>query len=219
MTTAACRDAHERDRDGRREAARWDRLARYARWRARRLRLLDLPDDLLHHVASYLTSDDVARLVDALAGVAHPPASRHHVAAVPEPLRCTWILHHVHHRLCAHIYALAELGLYWVRGAEVVHAMVDWSPFTSPGARVVPSPVGEFRWAAQPMPRRLVPSRRAAVQLNAHAIHDVVRRALTRHTPCVHVALYRIAPRRHHSIIWPHPLHAECVQLYPACLL
>ena len=203
--------------------AHWERQARYARWRARRLRLFDLPDDVLRHLASFLCSDDVARLVDALlGGPRHRPETRRHVARVPPPLRCTWLLHHVHHRFCAHVRGLADVGLYWVRGAEVVHAMVNWSPFASPGARAVPLPVGEFRWERRrgAAPHALWPAPpRAAVHLNARAVHDVVRRALVRRLPCVQVSLYRILPARQHSIILPHALHAESVQLFSACLL
>jgi hypothetical protein len=194
---------------------RWGRLERYARWRQRRFRLLDLPDDVLAEICTrWLAPSDAAAVVEAVVG-ARPTLGC--VAALPWPLRAAWGHRRAASALRGALRAMAPLALSHACNGEVVHGMIDWSPYRSVCTHMVPMAALEYSWASDG--RAAAPSRRPAIALNSHVIDQTVRRCLRRRLPCVHVSLYKVFPTTPYRTILPSPLHAEMVQLYPHELL
>ena len=174
-----------------------------------------LPDDVLRHLASFLCSDDVARLRRRAPGPDRATAPRR--AATSRACRqgcaargsCTTSTT-ASARTCAGSPTWASTGCAarrsstrWSRSQGLARRARGRStscPSASSGGSAAAAPPPHALWPAPP---------RAAVHLNARAVHDVVRRALVRRLPCVQVSLYRILPARQHSIILPHALRRE----------
>jgi hypothetical protein len=197
------------------DGARWARLERYARWRARRFPLDRLPPDVLALVLlDFLGGEDACRALDALYGIperglaALAPAV---VARVPVELRAPFALHHMRAGVRAALFGLADACLHAARSAVRVHAFVDWSPYASLGTGAIPRPVAEYRWQEAPP--------FAVVALDDRAIEHAVRRHVADGLPCATVALYRMVHAPSATVIVPTPLHVFVHALCPHALL
>jgi hypothetical protein len=166
------------DSDGR----RWARLERYARFRARRLPLLDLPYGVLHHlVYHFLDAADHRRLAEALLGRAPDllgPRGAADLAALPEELRTLFLQQEAIRLLEQHVRGLSDLCFYHTDDRTRALVVVDWSPF----AREPPLPVAEYHWSRTPPHSR--------VTVHAVFLRHRLARALARRRPCVQVAVY-----------------------------
>jgi hypothetical protein len=197
------------------DGARWARLERYARWRARRFPLDRLPGDVLALLLTdFLGGEDACRVLDALYGVPERGAAAlapRVLARVPAEVRAAFALHHMREGVRAMLYGLANGCLHVARRAVRVHAFLDWSPFASVGTGTIPCPVAEYRWQeAAPF---------AVVALDEGAIERAVRRHVRAGLPCATVALYRAVSEAWATVLVPTPLLVFVHPLCPAATL
>lgn len=197
------------------DGARWARLERYARWRARRFPLDRLPGDVLALILrDFLDGEDACRALDALYGLPErglAALAPRVVARVPVEVRAEFARHHMREGVRAMLRALADGCLHVARSAVHVQAFLDWSPFASVGTGRIPCPVAEYRWQdAAPF---------AVVALDDGAIERAVHRHVRAGLPCATVALYRMVRQPWATIVVPTPLCVFVHPLFPAQML
>lgn len=192
-------------------SSRWDRLERYARWRQRRLPLLQLPEDVLAVVARFLEEREVDLLVRALIlpfsidGEALTVYRSDLVRKIPSCLRKSWVLYDTVTRMEAALGAYTSHALYSTAyDGTCVCIFADWSVFSlTPewqrrraeaalcphsqnqhgGSTVIPIPVAEFSWASPGT---------SAVLMHRSAILACISECVARRCCCVQLHGYKM---------------------------
>jgi len=205
------------------DAARWDRLERYARWRRRRgaLRLTALPCDVLHHLAThYLDGAAVRALAHAFVGFDPDCRTVAEAALVPEWFRSKWIYHELLAHFEATLRSFADPCLFHALGCARVVVHADWSPFARKDAR--PACLAEYAWdragAARRWWRRGGPVR-AHVRIHEQALSACLLRALQAKLPQLLLTCYRVTDLVQMSFVTPWPVHSAAYQALPLHLL
>ena len=183
------------------------RFEEYARWKAGRLPLHRVPDDVLGCIAERLSSVDLESLLCAYFGFKPDLACSDSHRALPMTLRTPWISKRAVHDFEQTLRTLAERAIFHcphVPGRQQtssVVALVDWSPFSQKPV----CPVAEYGWT--------YPNAKVIVHMDrlfGHAI-SCSQRAM----PAVRVSLHRHICLYRENIIDPTPILAVTHCMFP----
>ena len=169
--------------------------------------LCRLPDDLLAHITLFLTGEDLCRLVEAVVGYAPSIRVRTELMSVPLNMRSEWLTYRVLCDFRAFLNSLSSWGLFHARDAVVLHAIVDWSPFSDAPA----NSVAEYGWYHSPPLKGPLPR----VTLHEPTIHKCLLRCVRRSLPQVRVALHMVLLWSGQTVVCPTPIHCTHYDLFP----
>lgn len=182
---------------------RWDRLERYARWRSHRLPLLALPDDVLAHLASHhLDAASLRALAEAVVGWMPSMWATRDVAAVPKPLRASWLLTCVLASVEAQLYALRDFCIFHARDCTTVLVFLDWTPFASSASM----PVATTYWESPHC---------ANMRVCQHALQRAVMQSCMLARPVAHVAVHAVLHWHGRTILRAKPLMQTSLPVLP----
>ena len=186
------------------EQARWVRLERYSRWKQGRFRLDHLPNDVTLCVMSFLCSEDMCSLLNALYSIPMSNiTSRSLIRLVPMELRHEWI----HGAACDDIrrtlYTIGDIAMFHASGCHSVRAHVNWSIFSGP---ITPVSLCVYRWSR---------SQTAIVDVNEVELRRLIRRAGTTGCTSVTLCLHRYLWWNGSWIVHPEPCYRQSLIVFP----
>ena len=168
------------------------RFERYARWKANRLPLHRIPDDVFSYIAERLNPMDLSSLLEAYLGVKPDLSSRKAHSAMPAALCAVWTSKMAVHQFSEFLKSLSERSMYHCRGVTSVIALVDWSCFS---AKPV-CPVAEYGW--------VYPT--AKVVVHEDRLYGHLISCFQRKLPCIRVTLHTHIGMSQANIVNPTPL-------------
>ena len=188
---------------------RWTRLERYAQWKQRRMRIDNLPPDVLALVCTFIEYTDVCHLIEAINGIAPQIRCPQDVQAIPIEIRRSWIHEAACDVLEKRVQSLANEACYFSRDLSwYVHVYADWTLFTS--NRRCCRPLAKYFWKCT--------SGHPTWSTNVHkcAIRDCVRNMIRKSLCAVRLSMYIAMDMRESGIVLvPKELSSSCVLVIP----
>lgn len=167
------------------------------------MKLVELPDDVIAHVARFLAHEDLCALLQAVLG--HSPSmwSREGLVAVPVGMRSEWLAHSILNEFRDFLHSLSPWGLFHSRECMVVCAMINWSPFSNRP----PDVIAEYSWKHGPP--------RPNVVIHDRVLHACMLWCVRQRLPQVCVTLHSLLRWDGQTILCPTPMHRTHHTLFP----
>lgn len=186
-----------------RDVGRWERLERFARMKQNRLKIENLPLDVLAVVFRHLRDADIVFFMRALVG--EPLGNKLHL--VPSCLCERWREAVLWERFQHIVSEFTDVALFFAKSCFATSVLVmDWSAFSHDP----PREIVEFAWTK---------NARARVCFDRAKICGEFARLSRNKLPCARLALHGKAWRNGKTMIDRFPYHVHVVQVIPPFLL